>query len=376
MQFEDIFKNRPTRAEISLSNLKHNFDVIKSYLKPEVKVMAAVKANAYGHGILEISKALQDMGCDYLAVAYIEEALYLRQSGIDAPILVMGPTNDGQIEQYLNHDIDITAASIDKLDEISDTAKNLNKTANIHLKIDTGMERIGVHSYNAKAFIDHALSLPSLNIVGLFSHLAKSEDDRQVTNDQISKFDQVVHYMDDLGKRPPLCHLANSGGVIGHPKSHYDMVRPGIALYGYFEDIQDHLKPVLTLKSKVSYFKVVPGGVGIGYGHQYITKNQTRIVTVPIGYGDGYRRDFGNKAHVYIRGQSYPVIGRVCMDQLMIDIGADGEAYSGDDVTLIGEDEFGNVIDLNKLSSDVDTIAYEILCGISLRVPRIYKKLE
>lgn len=373
MDFGDIFKNRATRAVISFENLKHNFKIVRSYLDPHVKIMAAVKANAYGHGILEISRALIDMGCDYLAVAYVEEAVFLRQSGIKSPILVMGPANEEQLELYFDHDIDICASSIDKLNQIAGIAQKKNKQANIHLKIDTGMERIGVHSYHAKEFVDYALSLKSVTIKGLFSHLAKSEEDVSFTNHQITEFRSIVDYMDKKGVKPELCHLANSGGIVRHKEAHFDMVRPGIALYGYFEEIQDRLKPVMSLFSKVSYFKVVPANTGIGYGHAYITTHQTRIATLPVGYGDGYRRSLGGKAYVSIRGRKYPVVGRVCMDQMMVDLGMDGEAYPNDDVLLWGENKQGEYIDLNELTRSLDTIPYEVLCGISQRVPRIYQ---
>jgi alanine racemase len=247
----------------------------------------------------------------------------------------------------------------------------MNKQAIVHLKIDTGMERIGVHWYNAQKFIEESYALSKIKVEGLFSHFAKAENDKEFTEQQIKRFDDVVNFLESKNMRPELVHLANSAGIVLHPSAHYDMVRPGIALYGYLDCIQDKLKPVMSLKTKVSFFKVVPENTGIGYELTYITDKQTRVVTLPIGYGDGYFRYFSNKGEVIIRGKKYPVVGNVAMDQIMIDIGPDGTAYNGDDVLLFGEDGEARM-PLDELSTKINTIPYEILCGISGRVPRVY----
>ncbi len=378
----ETYKNRPTRAEISFENLRNNFSIVKSLINKDVKIMAMVKANAYGHGLYEISSELLNQGVDYLGVAVLEEGVYLRERGITAPILVLGSINVDQIADFITHDIEITSSSIDKSIAIAAVAKEMRKAASVHLKIDTGMERIGVHWYNAKQFIEKSYELESIKIKGIFSHLAKAESDADFTVQQLNRFESVLNSMEKKGLLPELVHLANSAGIINYKDSHYSMVRPGIMLYGYnpngyLPDVTfngEKLKPVMTLKTKVSFFKVVPAHTGISYNHTYITNDQTRIVTLPVGYGDGYFRLLSNKGVVIIRGIKYPVVGSVCMDQCMVDIGMSGTAYNGDDVLLFGNmDNF--TIPLESLCDKIGTITYEFLCGISSRVPRIYRTI-
>jgi alanine racemase len=375
----ETYQNRPTRAEISFENLRNNLSIVKSLIGKNIKIMAVVKANAYGHGLFETSVEFLKHGVDYLGVAVLEEGIYLRKRGITAPILVLGAINTDQISDFIKHDIEITSSSLDKSIAIADVAKQMGKMANVHLKIDTGMERIGVHWYNAEKFIERSYELDSISINGVFSHLAKAESDADFTEQQIKRFDSVLNSMDKKNILPKLIHLANSAGIINFRSSHYSMVRPGIMLYGYNPNgylpdatfIGKKLKPMMTLKTKVSYFKVVPENTGISYNHSYITGSKTRIVTLPAGYGDGYFRLLSNKGEVFIRGKKYPIVGTVCMDQCMVDIGMDGTAYNGDDVLLFGEMN-GDVIPLESLCEKIGTITYEFLCGITSRVPRIY----
>ncbi|MCX7679984.1 MAG: alanine racemase [Spirochaetes bacterium] len=376
---DDAYLNRPTRAEISIPRLLHNFAIVKELVGKNVKIMPMVKANAYGHGIVRISKELIATGAHSLGVAYLEEALFLRAHGISAPIAVLGAINTEQIPEFIAHDIEITSSSIDKSRAISTCAVAVGKTAKVHLKIDTGMERIGVHWYNAERFICESAEMPGIKIIGIFSHFAKAETDPHFTNEQIRRFEHALAFATKHGIFPPYIHIANSAGIINFPHSHFTMVRPGIMLYGYDPRAKDartplagkHLLPVMSLKTKVSFFKVVPAGCGISYNHTYITKQQTRIVTLPIGYGDGYPRSLSNKAEVLIRGKRYPVVGTICMDQTMIDIGPNGTAYNGDDVLLFGEMD-SKKIPLEELCEKAHTITYEILTHISSRVPRIY----
>lgn len=371
--------NRPTRAEISIPNLLNNFSIVRALVAPHVKIMAMVKANAYGHGIVRVSQELIKAGVDYLGVAYLEEALFLRQHGISTPILVCGAINTEQIPEFILNDVAITSSSLDKSKAIHNAAKALGKKAKVHVKIDTGMERIGVHWYNAEKFINETMSLDGIEVTGIFSHLAKAESDADFTKLQIQRFATIIEYMHKHSICPPYVHLANSAAIINHPESHFTMVRPGIMLYGYNPngynpDITFNgkkLLPVMTLKTKVSYFKVVPAHTGISYNHLYTTSKQTRIVTLPVGYGDGYSRLLSNKGEVIIRGKTYPVVGAVCMDQIMVDIGPDGTAYNGDDVLLFGQMD-GYSIPLESLCQKIGTITYEILTNISPRVPRIY----
>jgi alanine racemase len=378
----ETYKNRPTRAEISFGNLRNNFSIVKSLINNDVKIMAMVKANAYGHGLYEISNELLKQGVEYLGVAVLEEGVYLRERGITAPILVLGPINADQVAEFITHDIEITSSSIDKSIGIAAVAKEMRKIALVHLKIDTGMERIGVHWYNAERFIEKSYELESIKIKGIFSHLAKAESDADCTTQQLNRFESILNRMEKKKLLPELVHIANSAGIMNYKNSHYSMVRPGIMLYGYnpngylpevtFDGKK--LKPVMTLKTKVSFFKVVPAHTGISYNHTYITNDQTRIVTLPVGYGDGYFRLLSNKGVVIIRGKKYPVVGSVCMDQFMVDIGMGGTAYNGDDVLLFGEMD-GFTIPLESLCDKIGTITYEFLCGVSSRVPRIYRAI-
>jgi alanine racemase len=368
------FRHRPTRALVSLPNLANNFAIARTLVGPDVKIMGVVKANAYGHGILEVGQALLSLGAHSLGVALLEEGILLRESGITAPILVLGAINADQIPDFLRHDIAITSSSIDKSRSISAVAVAMGKTARVHLKIDTGMERIGVHWYKADAFIDTTLALPGVAVEGVFSHLAKADTDRDFTHEQIARFSALVDRLAKAGRLPPLVHLANSEGIIHFPAARFNLVRPGILLYGYasrkaFGDRT--LRPVMSLLTKVAFFKVVPAGAGISYGHTARTTRQTRVVTLPIGYGDGYSRLLSNRGEVIIRGVRHQVTGTVCMDQTMVDIGPDGTAYNGDDVLLFGEHD-GHTVALESLCDAIGTIPYEVLCMIADRVPRLY----
>jgi alanine racemase len=368
------FRNRPTRALVSLGSLANNFAIVRSLVGAKVNIMGVVKANAYGHGIVEVSRALLSMGAHSLGVALLEEGIYLRQHGITAPILVLGAINADQVDDFLRHDIAITCSSVDKTRAVSAAAVAMGKTALVHLKIDTGMERIGVHWYNADAFVDKALSLPGIAVNGVFSHLAKADTDRAFTLEQIARFSAIVERMERAGQLPPLVHLANSEGVIQYPSSHFNLVRPGIMLYGYASQKsfgERRLLPVMSLLSKVAFFKVVPEGAGISYNHTAHTRQQTRVVTLPIGYGDGYNRLLSNRGEVVIRGARHKVTGNVCMDQIMVDIGPEGTAYNGDDVLLFGEHD-GQTVALEALCTAIGTIPYEVLCMIADRVPRVY----
>jgi alanine racemase len=375
----ETYKNRPTRAEISFDNLRNNLSIVRSWIQHDVKIMAMVKANAYGHGLYEISNELVKQGVEYLGVAFLEEGIYLRRCGITAPIVALGAINTDQIAEFINYDIEITSSSLDKSIAIAAVAKNLRKEAKVHLKIDTGMERIGVHWYNAEKFIQQSYELDSISVKGIFSHFAKAETDSDFTTQQLNRFESVLTLMEKKSLVPELIHIANSAGIMNFKNSHYTMVRPGIVLYGYNPDgyLPDKtfsgkkLKPVMTLKTKVAYFKVVQAKTGISYNHSYTTDKQTRIVTLPIGYGDGYFRSLSNKGEISIRGKKFPIVGTICMDQCMVDIGVDGSAYNGDDVLLFGEMD-GSIIPLESLCDKIGTITYEFLCSISSRVPRIY----
>ena len=369
------YQNRPTRAIIDIANLRNNYKIVKKFIGDEVKVLGIIKANAYGHGMLTIAKELIKLGVNYFGVAFLEEGIFLRNNGIDFPILVMGGINIEQIPEFIKYDIDITTSSLDKTKAISQTAVSLGKNAKVHLKIDTGMERLGVHWYNSERFIEETYNSENIIVEGIFSHFAKSDNDKEFTEKQIKRFDKILNLMERKFLPIKYIHSANSAGIIKFPDSHYNMVRPGLMLYGYSDlpqDFTEELKPVMSLLTKVSYFKVISKSVGVSYNHTYKSSSQTRIVTLPIGYGDGYNRLISNKGEVIIRGKKYPVVGNVCMDQMMVDVGADGEAFNGDDVLLFGKHE-ADEIRLEELCNKIGTIPYEILTMISSRVPRVVK---
>ncbi len=375
----ETYQNRPTRAEVSLSRLRHNLETVRALTGPGVQIMAMVKANAYGHGIKTVSEEFLSAGATYLGVAYLEEAVFLRRSGINAPILVCGAINTDQIPDFLEHGIEITSSSLDKSRAISQEAARAGKTALVHLKVDTGMERIGVHWYHAERFIQGTMELPGIRVAGVFSHLAKAESDPDFTRTQISRFSKTVDFMAQKNVLPPLVHLANSAGIMSYRDAHFTMVRPGIMLYGCdpygYDPSREYagrkILPAMTLKTRVSYFKVVPAGTGISYNHTHVTREQTRIVTLPVGYGDGYPRLLSNRSEVIIRGRRCPVVGTICMDQLMADLGPAGTAYNGDDVLLFGVMN-GDAIPIEELCEKTGSIPYEMMCGISMRVPRVY----
>ncbi|RCK71790.1 MAG: Alanine racemase [Ignavibacteriae bacterium] len=367
---------RPTRAEISLPILKNNFNNIKKKVGQDVKIMGIVKANAYGHGLVEISRALVHYGIDYLGVGFLEEGLTLRKNGISAPILVLGGVLGDQIQHFLANNLEITVSSIELARRIDkEVQDHFAKKAKVHLKIDTGMERIGVHSNNAPNFIEEILKLKHVEIVGIYSHLATADlKDKSFAHLQLERFNQVLDYTQKIGIDIPLKHIANSSAVLDLQESYYNMVRPGILLYGLYpsEEVSKSVsvEPILSLKSKIVFIKTVEANTSISYGRKYFTKNKTRIATIPVGYGDGYSRMLTNKTDVIINGKRFPVVGAICMDQIMVDIGEEN-VHVGDDVTLIGKD--GNeFIDVWELANKIGTNAYEILCNLNTRVPRIY----
>lgn len=362
------YKSRPTKAVINTKNILNNLSVVKSLIGNR-KVMAILKADAYGHGLTKTAQLLQHK-VDSIGVAYIEEAIILRRNKIKIPILVLGPVHKKQIKEYLNNDIDITGASAEKLIQVSQIAKKLGKVAHIHLKIDTGMGRIGVQYDRVERFFDEIFKLENIDVVGVYTHFSCADSDREYTLLQYERFEKVLKTLSkytDIAKLN--VHIANSSFTSSFNNLDLkDTVRIGLMLYGYSPNkyVQKLLKPAMTLKTEVSYFKVLEKGKYIGYGKTYKLNRQSRIVTLPIGYADGYSTEFSNKGKVYINGKTYPIVGKVCMDQCMVNIG-NGEAYVGDSVEL-----FGEKINLWNICENTSQSPYTILTAISQRVPRIY----
>jgi alanine racemase len=365
---------RPTCAEIDLAALRHNVEAVRT-LCPRAAVMGVVKANAYGHGLVPVARELVRCGVEALGVAFVEEGVALRAAGITAPILVLGGLSAQQIVLFIEHDLMMTAASVDKMGQIDAAARRLGRRAQVHLKIDTGMERLGVHHYNAHALFEAALAATHCGLCGVFSHLANSDSfDPSFAREQLRRFECATAWFPNHGLPMPLRHIANSGAILQHAGSSFDMVRPGIMLYGVYPSAQVRrtvkLAPVLSLKTRVVYFKVTAAGAGVGYDQTWTAPRQTRIVTLPVGYGDGYRRNLSNKGQVLLRGHRYPIVGTISMDQMTVNIDWD-EAYNGDEVVLIGQ-QGGEAISIEEVAEWADTIPYELLTALNARVPRRY----
>jgi len=372
ISLDDII--RPTQLIIDLKILKENFNKIKQHVKP-ARVMPILKANAYGHGLVRIAQLMQELNADYIGVAVLEEGILLRENGIELPILVLGGIWGNQIPIFLKHNLTMTASSIEKLNQIDEIAGKMNIKAKVHLKIDTGMERIGVHYYNAKDFLNAAVKTKNVIIEGIYSHFANSEkSDLSYTKLQLERFQEVIWYAEKIFPEKPIFHISNSGAILQMPEANLDMVRPGIMLYGVYPSNEVkktvELKLALTWKSIVVYFKVIKPNHPVGYGSTWQTDHNIRSVTIPVGYGDGYMRSMSHKAEVIIRGKRYPVIGTISMDQIVVNIEND-TAYNGDEVILIGSD--GNSkITVEEMAEWAGTIPYEILTNINTRVPRVY----
>jgi alanine racemase len=370
---------RPTFVEVDLARLTENYRAIREAVAPAT-VMPILKANAYGHGLVEVARHFSSLGVPYLGVAFLEEGILLREYGLTTPILVLGGIMGNQIPLFLDYDLTLTASSIEKLTQTNNVARTMGKTAKVHLKIDTGMERIGVHYYSATGLLQSALDCNYCDIEGIFSHFANSDAaDLASAQLQLERFEEVLNFYDERGLETPMRHMANSGAILQLPQSHMEMVRAGILLYGVYPsaDVQHTVpvRPALSWKSRVVYFKVVKPGHPVSYGSSWQSDHMVRIVTIPVGYGDGYFRSLSNQALVMIRGKKYPVVGRVCMDQLMVNIEWQ-TAYNGDEAILMGEtrDDAGDLVIIScaDLAEWAGTIPYEILTNINTRVPRIY----
>lgn len=365
-------RRRPTHALIDLGALRRNYRTLKG-LAQDRAVMAVVKANAYGHGLERVAGALVSEGVSYFGVGFLEEGIELRKAGIITPILVLGGAVGYQAGLFLEYNLDLTVSSIALARRVAEEVRRSGRRARVHLKMDTGMGRIGVNWSNAAAFIEEALALPELDVVGIYSHFATADDeDGAFTNEQIERFNQALNSMPFQGK-PLLRHISNSGALFQHPAGLFDLVRLGISLYGCAPNgLQPpvSLEPVMSLMSEVVFVKRVPEGTPVSYGCTWRAPRETTIATVPIGYGDGYPRALSNKGFVLIRGRRLPVVGRVCMDQLMVDCG-ELRVEVGDPVTLIGSQE-SQRISAEEVAHWLDTIPYEVTTQISARVPRVF----
>ncbi len=368
---------RPTRCVVDLGAIATNYRAVSAHVG--VPVMPILKANAYGHGLVPVARKLAAEGAPVFGVAFLEEGMKLRRAGIRGRILVLGGVLGEQIPRFLEHDLELTASSLDKLDAIEACAASLGQTATVHLKVDTGMMRLGVRWSSAPALIERSLSCAHTSVAGIFSHLATGDGpddaDRRVVRLQLERFLEVLSNYDRRSVPRPVAHLASSGAVLQHPDTWLDLVRPGILLYGVLPDDRlaapAPLRPALTWLSRVVYFKVVRADQPVSYGGTWAPATDTRVITIPVGYGDGYPRALSNTGCILVGGQRCPIVGRVCMDQTMADLGR-GAAYNGDEVVLVGTQGDEN-LRIEDLARQAGTIPHEILTSINTRVSRVYR---
>jgi alanine racemase len=368
---------RPTHLEVDLARLRENYRAIAAHVAP-AKVMPVLKANAYGHGLVAVGRMLEQEKPFAVAVAYLEEATRLREAGVRMPVLVLGGIVGAQIPQFLEQDLTLTASSVDKLLAIEACAAAKRVRARVHLKIDTGMERIGTHWYSAERLLETSLRVRNVEVEGIFTHLANADvADLTHARVQLERFQEVLRFYERHSLPTPLRHVANSGAILQLPESRLDIVRPGILLFGSSPapevELTLKVRQALRWLTQVVFFKVVRAGNPVSYGSTWAPIRDTRVMTLPVGYGDGYMRAMSGQAQVIVRGRRVPVIGRICMDQIMADIGS-GTAYNGDEVVLLGESKEGGdaPIRIEELAGWANTIPHEILTNINTRVPRVY----
>ena len=370
---------RPVWAEINLDHLAHNIRETRRIVPKPTLIMTAVKADGYGHGAKVCAETFLENGADMLAVATPDEGFQLRRWGIDAPILCLGYTPDYLQEKAIENDVMVTIYNKEQGISLNKAAQRLNTRARFHIKIDTGMSRLGFQPEEAVEGICELVKLPRLELEGVFTHFAISDEaDKSYTRMQYGKYIDVVNQLEEQGVKIPVKHVSNSAAIIDLPEYKHDLVRPGIMLYGYYPSPDvDHevvdLKQVLTLHAQVSHVKTVPKGRGISYGLTYSVEKESCIATIPMGYADGYRRVLSNKGYVEIRGKRAPIVGRVCMDQFMVDVSEIDDVVVGDEAILIGYPG-GVAPDGEEMASMLGSITHEVTCQITRRVPRVYTR--
>ncbi|MBS4534816.1 alanine racemase [Clostridium sp. D2Q-14] len=374
-------KTRPVWVEINLDNLANNIREVRRVTRKETMVTAVVKANGYGHDAVETSKVFLENGADRLAVATLSEAIELRKGGIlNTPILILGYTPNSQVEDIIDYNIMATIYTLDQGKAISDEALRKNKISKIHIKLDTGMGRLGLKN-NEKSIetIIEISKLPNVEIEGIFTHFARADEkNKEFTKIQFSRFEEIIQKLEKRGINIPIKHVSNSAAIIDLPEYNLDMVRAGIMLYGLYpsKDVNKDnvkLKPAMSLRAKLSYIKNVPENTGLSYGHIYSTDKESKIGTLPIGYADGFTRLLSGNAEGTIKNRRVKIVGRICMDQCMIDLSEIDNVNIGDIVTLFSDGE-NNTLHIDEVADRLGTINYEIVCMMGKRVPRVFKK--
>ena len=367
-----------TWADVDLDALAHNYHTIKNHIPAGTKFLGVMKADAYGHGAVPISRALTELGADYLAVSNLEEAVQLRRGGIRTPILILGYTPPAYAENMLYLDMTQEVHSLEYAKQLNDALDGTDFILNVHLKLDTGMTRIGFRVYDNEQALEElveAAHLPHLQVEGAFMHFCVADslapEDRAFTRLQYERFETALSYLETRGIRPEICHCCNSGGTMLYPEYAMDMVRPGILTYGILPDpsltgILD-MKPLLSLHTSVSQIRQIPAGTSVSYGRTYTTPKDRRLAVLSMGYADGLTRLLSGKAQFLLHGKLVPVVGRICMDMCMVDVTEVPEASVGDEVTIISPERPCEI-----LAEQLGTISYEVLCGINKRIPRIY----
>jgi len=340
--------------------------------------MAIVKANGYGHGAVQVARTAIAAGASFLSVGMFEEAVELRENGLQAPILILGFTPKEYAPYLLQYNITPSVFTPAEARAFSETAVKAGRVMDVHIKVDTGMTRVGCFPCeDADAFIQEISSLPGIRIAGLYSHFATADQaDQEFAKAQLKRFLALTDRLEQKGIHIPLKHIANSAGAIQLPEAQLDLVRIGIGLYGLYpspevEKNLPELRPAMALKAKIIFVKDVPAGVGISYGGTYVTSRATKIATLNVGYGDGYSRLLSNKGQVLVHGQRVPIVGRICMDQTMIDVTGVGNVRAGDEAVLFGCQQ-GARLHVDEVAGWLDTINYEVVTAISRRVPRVY----
>lgn len=369
-------KGRPTFCAVNLACLRWNFRQVRKKVGPRVKIASMVKANAYGHGAGQVAKALADAGSDAFGVATLEEGVELRKSGVRSPVLILAGFYPAQIGLLLRHRLTPAVCELDGLRTLEALARRRGTSLGFHLKVDSGMGRIGFLASDIDSWLPELGRLKALKLEGIFSHFSHAENvGGSYTRRQVKAFRAVIERLRAAGYDPPLVHLANSAAVITFPSAHFSMVRPGLMLYGIYPSVEMArrvtLKPVLSWKTRILQLKRVPKGSSISYGRTFVTQRESLIATLPVGYADGYHRLLSNRGAVLVRGRRAPIVGRVCMDLTMIDVTDIRGVKQGDEVVLLGK-QGRKSISADEMARWAETISYEVLTSISARVPRIH----
>jgi alanine racemase len=376
---------QPTKVVVSLKAIRNNLKHLKKKVGKDIKILACVKTDAYGHGIERVSKTIHKE-VDYLAVASVDEGVFLRKIGVKLPILILNCILPEEVKGVIKYNLTQTLCSFEVAYALDKEASKKNKKATVHIDIDTGMGRIGVRLPDAVDFIKKVKKLKKLNIEGIYTHFPSADDDENFTYKQIETFGELIKKLETIGIEIPLKHTANSAAVMNFPKSYFNMVRPGLMIYGYYPSPYVKrtvkLEPALSLITRIVCLRKLPKGATVSYGRTYTTSRPSMIATLPIGYGDGYSRALSNKGEVIIHGKRAPVVGRICMDQTMVDVSKIPGVKIGDEVVLIGKQALNRTcsgsgqknetITVEEIAAKIGTISYEVVCMIGKKVKREY----